>query len=62
MHILLHYLVPNYIKSEGMEAKDIEKYVCPVLAGKGWRLIKFCGNSMAIHRPVSNQYFPNFYK
>jgi len=29
-----------YIKSEGMEAKYIEKYLCLVLAGKSWHSIK----------------------
>ena len=43
-----------------MEAKDIEKYVCLVLAGKSWCSIKLCGNSKAIHLPVSSQYFPIF--
>jgi len=29
-----------YIKCEGMEAKDMGKYMCLVLTGKSWRSMK----------------------
>jgi len=48
-----------HIKSEGMEAKYVEKYLCPVLAGKSWRSIKLWGNCNAIQLLVSYHCFPN---